>query len=296
MPGRLVLSLVALLVASGCRGSDSVESDVFSAEQLSELIARVETVASPDIKAKCLELVKGKAKWFSQAGQDWYLFHNIFKYNMETIKNGFYIDLGANDPLYISNTFFFDRCLGWQGLCVEPNPQYHEKYANRTCTLVKKCVSDKEEKVKMNWYGTDSTITEDGQGDATCTTLPKLLELTGRHHVDLVSLDIEGFEVKLLQCLDFSKNSITAWAVETNKHDARLMDLIFFRNGYYKFDELLCPVSFAAGSNKKVGHALDSLYVRHKRMPLLPQDETNQFVRHFRSEYGQDGALKCQSV
>ena len=26
-----------------------------------------------------------------------------------------------------SNTFFFDKCLGWEGLCIEADEQYHEK-------------------------------------------------------------------------------------------------------------------------------------------------------------------------
>lgn len=29
---------------------------------------------------------------------------------------------GANNAYDMSNTFFFDRCLGWRGICVEPNP------------------------------------------------------------------------------------------------------------------------------------------------------------------------------
>lgn len=30
-----------------------------------------------------------------------------------------YVDVGAHHPLDISNTAFFDLCLGWKGLCIE---------------------------------------------------------------------------------------------------------------------------------------------------------------------------------
>lgn len=30
---------------------------------------------------------------------------------------GHYLDIAANDPVTTSNSFFFDRCLGWGGIC-----------------------------------------------------------------------------------------------------------------------------------------------------------------------------------
>ena len=38
------------------------------------------------------------------------------------VERGFYIDIGAFHPFKLSNTVFFDQCLGWEGICVEPNP------------------------------------------------------------------------------------------------------------------------------------------------------------------------------
>ena len=54
-----------------------------------------------------------------------WLFDNIFKTYALQNKKGFYIDSGANEWRYNSNTFFYDVCLGWDGLCVEPNINYH---------------------------------------------------------------------------------------------------------------------------------------------------------------------------
>lgn len=48
-----------------------------------------------------------------------------------------YADVAANHFKRISNTYFYDRCLGWRGLCVEPNPRYHaELRQKRSCELV----------------------------------------------------------------------------------------------------------------------------------------------------------------
>lgn len=56
---------------------------------------------------------------------------------------GFYVDVGANAAEFISNTYFFDRCLGWRGICVEPNRHFHHNLlTHRTCELIPTCISD----------------------------------------------------------------------------------------------------------------------------------------------------------
>ena len=49
---------------------------------------------------------------WSQAYQEWYLYHNFF-YGKT---NGIYLDIGAHKPLHLSNSAFFDVCLGWKGI------------------------------------------------------------------------------------------------------------------------------------------------------------------------------------
>lgn len=61
-----------------------------------------------------------------QANQDIFLFQNLFKYWPMQGRKGFYVEAGANDPLYLSTSLFFDKCLGWAGLCVEPNQEFHK--------------------------------------------------------------------------------------------------------------------------------------------------------------------------
>jgi len=57
---------------------------------------------------------------FSQKSED-----ILIDRNLGFPKNGFYVDIGANDPSFLNNTKrFYDR--GWSGINIEPN---HKKYS-----------------------------------------------------------------------------------------------------------------------------------------------------------------------
>lgn len=57
----------------------------------------------------------GIKRHFSQNGEDLILEFLTQK------ENGFYIDIGANNPVNGSNTYWFYRLKNWSGICVEPN-------------------------------------------------------------------------------------------------------------------------------------------------------------------------------
>ena len=53
-----------------------------------------------------------------------------------TQKSGFFVDAGAFDGITYSNTYLLER-RGWDGLCIEPNPQSHARCTtNRTATCI----------------------------------------------------------------------------------------------------------------------------------------------------------------
>ncbi len=41
-----------------------------------------------------------------------------------------YLDIGANEPFYISNTYLF-YSKGSKGVCIEPNPSLHKKFKRK---------------------------------------------------------------------------------------------------------------------------------------------------------------------
>ena len=57
----------------------------------------------------------------------------------------FFVDLAANDALYLSNTFVLEK-NGWEGVCIEANPEYWYGLASfRTCTIIGAAVGGKPE-------------------------------------------------------------------------------------------------------------------------------------------------------
>ena len=59
---------------------------------------------------------------FAQEGEDRVLFSLLFKlHGGKHIDNGFYVDVGAHHPYYLSNTYIFYR-QGWRGLNIDAMP------------------------------------------------------------------------------------------------------------------------------------------------------------------------------
>lgn len=84
-----------------------------------------------------------KKKFYSQDGQDYYLYKKIFK----DYKNGFFVDVGAYDGLIFNNTLYFENNHGWKGINIEPNNHVFEKLkSNRPdCINIQKAISELEE-------------------------------------------------------------------------------------------------------------------------------------------------------
>ena len=77
----------------------------------------------------------------SQNGQDKYLF------SLMRNKKGFFVELGACDGVLFSNSHYFEKELGWNGILIEPNPIYWEDLKkNRSCHLSNKLCDDMEGK------------------------------------------------------------------------------------------------------------------------------------------------------
>jgi hypothetical protein len=85
--------------------------------------------ADSSLQDYCLSVLINSTRFGDKGGevnQDIFMFRNVFKYWPMQGRKGFFVESGANDPLISSNSFFFEKCLGWDGLCVEPQPEYHQ--------------------------------------------------------------------------------------------------------------------------------------------------------------------------
>lgn len=85
---------------------------------------------------------KEKHQFYSQFKQDKFLHQKVFNGKRE----GVFVDIGAHDGVSFSNTYFFEKSLGWKGICVEPIPEVFERLKNnRTAICFQGCICDKYE-------------------------------------------------------------------------------------------------------------------------------------------------------
>ncbi len=147
--------------------------------------------------------------------------------------NGIFVEAGANDGQTQSNTAYFARHRGWRGLLVEPIPELASRCrVTRPESIVENCAlvaSDADgDSVPMTFCGLMSVVdggwsdpeaerahVETGRQIQSLTTyhvdvpgrsLSRLLDEHKMATVDLLSLDVEGFERQALEGLDFARH------------------------------------------------------------------------------------------
>jgi FkbM family methyltransferase len=150
-------------------------------------------------------------------------------------RGGFFIEAGANDGLQQSNTYWLERLRGWRGLLVEAVPELARACRrNRPGSIVYDValVADGSvTEITMKTAGLMSIVsgalgseTEDAahvakgiavQGGAAAVqpreirvrarTLTSILEEVRPERIDLLSLDVEGYETEVLWGLDLAR-------------------------------------------------------------------------------------------
>lgn len=135
-------------------------------------------------------------------------------------RDGFFVDVGANDYKFTSNTYYLDTVLGWKGLAVEPQKQFEADYIKfrpRT-KFLSFFVSDASNQLaKMYVLKKNSLLTSGNQAfteqngdkakeiDVPTITLTDLLDAEGVKKVDFLSIDIELWEPKALAGFDVER-------------------------------------------------------------------------------------------
>ena len=187
-------------------------------------------------------------------------------------RNGIYIELGANDGLFSSNTYHLQKQLNWKGILIEPALDlYFKCKRNRgNCNLVLNyaCVpfSYKEKFVTMIYSGA-MTTTDDLQNEienpgnhaksggkfipnydklirfaTEGKTLNKILiEANVKDEIDFLSLDVEGVEIEVLKGIDFKKYSFKYMLIESR--DIEKLSL-FLSQKNYKLVEQLTEIDY----------------------------------------------------
>lgn len=185
--------------------------------------------------------------YHSQSGQDKFINEVIFKGK----RKGTFLDIGANDGISYSNTYFFERELNWRGICVEPIPSAFEKLNSLRRSINLNCCVSAEEGMKefllIEGYAEMlSGLTEhydtrhikriekelENFGGKTekinvpCVNINNMIDKYKFNKIDYCSVDIEGGEIEIIKSIDFKKVKILSFSIENNYNDNELRHLM----------------------------------------------------------------------
>lgn len=159
----------------------------------------------------------------SQVGQDQWV-HSV----LGDKRGGYFVELGASDGVDLSNTYFFEKQLGWNGICIEPNPTFHaDLEKNRSSNISHYCASDRDNhELEFALCGhTSGTLVTAGPFTRSSTivkvktqTLASIFSFFEAPPViDYLSLDVEGHELEVLKGFPFDKYKFNCITVEHNE-------------------------------------------------------------------------------
>lgn len=197
-------------------------------------------------------------EYHSQYGQDKY----VDKY-YEGKRNGVFLDIGAHNGEFLSNSYFLEKERGWNGVCFEPNPRlFKDLISIRNCVCIEGAASNQEgiaefldiegvealgglmdkyderhheriDKDMMKYGGVGKKVIE-----VKCYNVNKVLEENGFLEIDYCSIDTEGGELDILKSIDYDKVKIKMFTIEVNYPETGFFKKIlnhFNKNSVHSF-------------------------------------------------------------
>ncbi|MGB0907995.1 MAG: FkbM family methyltransferase [Maricaulaceae bacterium] len=182
-------------------------------------------------------------------------------------RDGVFFDIGANDGVTISNSYYFEKELGWSGVAVEPLPAIFSSLEHhRNCHLVNGCVTPVAGTAKfLEMEGQNnmlSTLEQNNRGltarrlrnnakrhktgvkeiDVACFTFSSLVDKFDIKAIDFLSVDTEGGELEILKSINFNATPVSIISVENNYYKADIRTFLeaqgFAYYGTFKIDEI----------------------------------------------------------
>lgn len=184
----------------------------------------------------------------SQLGQD---LEVIKFYNNK--ENGFFIEIGANDGLTLSNTYLLETQYKWKGICCEPIPSnfkklvktrensicYKEAVYNQSGLILTFDIANDHDLLSgisqhidnhKNAVDSNKTIIQ----VKTISLLDVLDNAKSPSFIEYMSLDTEGSEFEILKNFDFEKYTFGLIDVEHNYQEPRRSEIknLLLSKGY----------------------------------------------------------------
>jgi FkbM family methyltransferase len=164
-------------------------------------------------------------------------------------RNGTFIEIGAHDGVYLSNTYLLEKTYDWKGICVEPIPNIYSKLKeNRNCVCVNKAVYKESDCTIDFLLSPDSQLSgiADHVIDSYKSRYDKIIQVDTitiddlitqnnfPNYIDYLSIDTEGSELDILKTIDFNKFRFGIIDVEHNFQDEKRKNIndLLTKNSY----------------------------------------------------------------
>lgn len=195
---------------------------------------------------------------YAQSGEDLILAHLFYKAG---IRHPSYLDIGANHPAFISNSYYF-YLRGSTGVCIEPNPYLYKKIKkirpkdiviNAGVGVTEQAGADfylfpdsahglsTFSKAEAEYWGKEGMknagkIVYEKVIKVPLVTINSIIEKHFTECPDFISLDVEGLDLAILKTLDFTRYSPKVICVETllygaNQQETKNVEVINFLKG-----------------------------------------------------------------
>jgi len=185
----------------------------------------------------------------SQFGQDRYVLQHFFSDRTK----GFFVEIGTVEGVDLSNTWYFEQALGWDGLLIDANPRYCKAAAQqRRVPVANYALADTENRMlfldagyvggllrfmpqqqilEIEYYEGPKQSPVDVVWVDT-KRLDTVLAERGIREIDYLSVDVEGAEPQILATLDFSKVSVKVITAEAKGPAIRTINAILEPAGF----------------------------------------------------------------
>jgi FkbM family methyltransferase len=196
----------------------------------------VQQVGAPPVTAFLgMERQTKPRGFYSQEGQDAYVFTEFFRCLESGAFPKIFLDVGCNHPVVHSNSYFFERNQGYEVIAIDALHEVGKLWAERRpkAQFFECAVGAQNGETSFDVVeggGIESMFSSvSGASDKSAAApvtkrtvkvrrLADIVSEIGLKRAGIVSMDIEGYEYQALQGLDLQSFSAAVFIIENNAH------------------------------------------------------------------------------
>jgi FkbM family methyltransferase len=185
---------------------EAIDKNYETAKYYADIYGRIKSLIQTIIEHNGIE----DNKYHGQHLEDMWIDQHL-----ELPDKGVFLDIGGCYPIWLSNTYFFEKEKGWDGLVIEPDPTYFEANTKvRKCLLEEVAIHPNEGEMSFKPMSNLTEEDEEGSIKVKCARLDKLLDKHNIKEIDLISIDIEGYEEEAWATFDYKKYNPKVMIIE----------------------------------------------------------------------------------